>query len=102
MSLDDFSVYSLHGSDIHSFLKPASVSCTIAVTSKYDPPSSENISALGLCLHTDMRAVTLSCSKPQVGFYILVWYWMCLCLGIFINFIVGSMQLRQVDEIIEA
>lgn len=72
MSLDDFSVYSLHGSDIHSFVKPASVSCTIAVTSKYDPSSSENISALGLCLHTDMRAVTLSSSKPQVRFYTIV------------------------------
>ncbi|XP_061177950.1 intermembrane lipid transfer protein VPS13B-like [Saccostrea echinata] len=66
MSLDDFSVYSLHGSDIHSLVKPASVSCTVAVTSKYDPLSSDNISALGLCLHTDMKAVTLSCSKPQV------------------------------------
>ncbi|XP_055998709.1 intermembrane lipid transfer protein VPS13B-like isoform X2 [Ostrea edulis] len=66
MSLDDFSVYSLHGSDIHSVVKPASVSCTVAVTSKYDPSSSDNITALGLCLHTDMRAVTVSCSKPQV------------------------------------
>ena len=45
---------------------PTGVSCTVAVTSKYNPPTSDNISALGLVLHADMDTVGIEIRKEQV------------------------------------
>ena len=45
---------------------PTGMSCTVAVTSKYNPPTSDNISALGLVLHVDMDAVGIEIRKEQV------------------------------------
>ncbi|XP_033726572.1 vacuolar protein sorting-associated protein 13B-like isoform X2 [Pecten maximus] len=78
MTLNNFSIYTLLSTTaIFSILKPVSVNCTVAVSTKYSPPTSDIISALGLCLHTDMRCVTLACSKPQVQ--------LCLSVGIWLN-----------------
>ena len=45
---------------------PTGMSCTVAVTSKYNPPTSDNISALGLVLHADMDTVGIEIRKEQV------------------------------------
>ena len=68
MQLDNFAVYTLRSPSGFPLLKPVSVGCTIAVSSKFAPPTSDTISALGLCLHTDMRAVEMALSKSQVDF----------------------------------
>ncbi|XP_021340497.1 vacuolar protein sorting-associated protein 13B-like isoform X1 [Mizuhopecten yessoensis] len=78
MSLKNFSIYTLLSrTAVFSILKPVSVNCTVAVSTKYSPPTSDVISALGLCLHTDMRSVTLACSKQQVQ--------LCTSTGIWLN-----------------
>ncbi|KAK3589215.1 hypothetical protein CHS0354_020076 [Potamilus streckersoni] len=65
--LKNFASYTIHCSkEALQIVKPVTVTCTIAVSHKYTPTQSENISALGLCLHTDMHAVTLSASHKQV------------------------------------
>lgn len=73
VSLQNCSVYTVHASHTGSqpvqslqLVKPATVSCTVGLSYKYTPPTSDNISALGLCLHTDMRSVTVSSSFEQV------------------------------------
>ncbi|KAL3889914.1 hypothetical protein ACJMK2_002232 [Sinanodonta woodiana] len=63
----NFASYTIHCSkEVLQLVKPITVTCTVAVSHKYTPPQSENISALGLCLHTDMQAVTLATSQKQV------------------------------------
>ena len=71
VSLKNCCIYTVHSSPTLralQLLKPTTVSCTVAVSYKYTPPTSDSISALGLCLHTDMRSVTLSTSMEQVTF----------------------------------
>ena len=72
MSLKNFSVYSIHQQSNSPWkalqlLKPTTVSSTVGVSYKYNPPTSDDISALGLCLHTDMHNVTGSISAEQVS-----------------------------------
>ncbi|XP_060068135.1 intermembrane lipid transfer protein VPS13B-like [Ylistrum balloti] len=77
MTLNNFSIYTIHSKkEIFSILKPVSVNCTVAVSTKYSPPTSDNLSALGLCLHTDMRSVTLACSKRQVHLCLSIVIWL--------------------------
>ncbi|CAC5371342.1 VPS13B [Mytilus coruscus] len=67
MVLNHFCVHTiLSKQTVVPIIKPTTVSCTIGVTTKYNPPTSDNISSLGLCLHTDMHAVVMAISKPQV------------------------------------
>lgn len=69
VSLQNCSVYTVHTTPSFKALqlvKPATVSCTVGVSYKYTPPTSDTISALGLCLHTDMHSVTASTSLEQV------------------------------------
>jgi hypothetical protein len=68
MVLNHFCVHTiLSRQHVVPLVKPTTVSCTIGVTTKYNPPMSDNISSLGLCLHTDMHAVVMAISKSQVG-----------------------------------
>jgi len=71
--LQNCSIYTIHSSSGSTgslqalqLVKPATVSCTVGVSYKYHPPTSDNISALGLCLHTDMRSMVVSTSFQQV------------------------------------
>ena len=71
--LQNCSIYTIHSSSGSTgslqalqLVKPATVSCTVGVSYKYQPPTSDNISALGLCLHTDMRSMVVSTSFQQV------------------------------------
>ena len=73
VSLRNFSVYTLHHVDASSFralqlVKPASVSCTLGLSYKYHPQTSDNITALGLCIHSDMHPVKMALSSEQVGY----------------------------------
>ena len=72
VSLKNFSVYTLHHQSnaplkALQLLKPTTVNSTVGVSYKYNPPTSDDISSLGLCLHTDMHNVTGSVSYEQVG-----------------------------------
>ena len=71
VGLKNFSVYSVHHQSDSPWralqlLKPTTVMSTVGVSYKYQPPTSDDISALGLCLHTDMHNVTGSISPQQV------------------------------------
>ncbi|KAL4227239.1 Vacuolar protein sorting-associated protein 13B [Mactra antiquata] len=69
VSLQNMSAYTVHsGSSMKTYqlVKPATVSCTVGVSFKYTPPTSDNISALGLCLHTDLRSIIVSTSVEQI------------------------------------
>ncbi|XP_063419366.1 intermembrane lipid transfer protein VPS13B-like [Mytilus trossulus] len=67
MVLNHFCVHTiLSKQTVVPIIKPTTVSCTIGVTTKYNPPTSDNISSLGLCLHTDMHAVVMAISKSQI------------------------------------
>lgn len=72
INLQNCAVYTIQSSNtkqslnILPLLKPTTVSCSVGVSYKYNPPTSDNISALGLCVHTDMHSVTLSASVEQM------------------------------------
>ncbi|XP_048244061.1 vacuolar protein sorting-associated protein 13B-like isoform X2 [Haliotis rufescens] len=66
VKLEKLTVYSLHKEKTTlSLFKPLNVASTVAVTCKYTPPTSDNITALGLCLHIDMQPPTIAVSKIQ-------------------------------------
>ena len=67
------SVYTIHqSSQLHYLAEPASVSATVAVTTKYTPPMSDNITSLGLVLHADLDTMVVACSQRQVGMWIFM------------------------------
>ncbi len=69
VKLDKCSVYSIHkGSSLHYLMAPVSLSTTVAVTTKYQPATSDNISSLGLVIHADMDTMSLGLSQHQVGY----------------------------------
>lgn len=99
MTLNNFSVYTLLSkTSIFSLLKPVSVNCTIAVSTKYSPPTSDIISALGLCLHTDMRSVTFALSKPQVQLSISIGLWLNTFLGQVLAFLKRMSSSEKVKD----
>ncbi|WAR00328.1 VP13B-like protein [Mya arenaria] len=77
VNLQNFCLYTLHAHTtignrselpLRAFklVKPATVTSTVGVSYKYNPPTSDNISSLGLCLHTDMKFVTVATSFEQL------------------------------------
>ncbi len=72
LKLRDASVYTTqrgaadNSGSCHDLLAPTGLSCTVAVTTKYQPPTSDAIAALGVVLHADMDAVELRLRKEQV------------------------------------
>ncbi|XP_014791410.2 intermembrane lipid transfer protein VPS13B [Octopus bimaculoides] len=73
ITVSNYSMYSLHPmKKAFSLVKPGSVSCTVAVSTKYHPPASDNISSLALCLHLDMHIMKFACSLKQVQLCISV------------------------------
>ncbi|CAH1773157.1 unnamed protein product [Owenia fusiformis] len=67
IKLQDASIYSLHSQTVsHFVVKPVSVTSTVAVTTKYLPPTSENLAALGLCVHSHMEGVYGGVGKLQI------------------------------------
>ena len=67
LQLTTCSAYTLHASHtVRSIIKPVSASATVAVTTKYNPPTSDAISSLGLCVHVDLQTITVACSNAQV------------------------------------
>ena len=78
------SVYTIHqSSQLHYLAEPASVSATVAVTTKYTPPMSDNITSLGLVLHADLDTMVVACSQRQVGMWIFVYWIVFLKNGLF-------------------
>ncbi|ELT92184.1 hypothetical protein CAPTEDRAFT_228271 [Capitella teleta] len=67
LKLSNASLYTVNeNQQLQHGVKPLGVSATLAVTTKYHPPTSDNITALGLCVHADMDNTAIFCSKPQV------------------------------------
>ena len=67
LKLHAASIYSTHSNKSTFYLvTPTGMSCTVAVTAKYNPPTSDNISSLGLVLHADMDSVGIEVRKEQV------------------------------------
>ncbi|GAB1597682.1 vacuolar protein sorting-associated protein 13B-like [Argonauta hians] len=67
ITVSNYSMYSLHPmKKVFSLVKPGSVSCTVAVSTKYHPPASDNISSLALCLHLDMHTMKFASSLKQI------------------------------------
>ena len=66
--MTNFSVYSLQVPQRAFYVvKPSSLSATLAVTTKYSPPVSDNISSLAFCVHSDMNPISAACNNDQVA-----------------------------------
>ncbi|XP_041362052.1 vacuolar protein sorting-associated protein 13B-like [Gigantopelta aegis] len=64
--LHNLAVYTVHLSGhCWSVCKPLDITSTLGVTCKYNPPTSDNITSLGLCLHVDTQQPTIAISKQQ-------------------------------------
>jgi len=76
VTMDNFSVYTVHKSNtVHHLLKPSSLCATVAVTTKYRFPAADCLSLLGLCIHGDMQYVEVFLVAQQVRF---LWYFVDL------------------------
>ncbi len=61
-------MFSTHADGACFYLTPPTgLSCTVAVTARYVPPTSDTIASLGLVLHADMDSVEVQLRKQQVN-----------------------------------
>ena len=72
VKLDNGSVYTLN-TTVHSMkhepcdiIEPCSLSAMVAVTTKYQPPTSDNISSLALCVHSHTNLLVAKLADGQV------------------------------------
>lgn len=69
VQLGDWSVYTLHaGRECQQLLEGMSITCTLGASAQYNPPTSDNIQALALCVHIDISPPIFAISPPQVKF----------------------------------
>ena len=69
IELCNASVYSLHNQTTLDVVSPVSIVTSVAVTTRYAPPTSDNIASLGLVLHGDMKTIDVAISKTQVCYF---------------------------------
>lgn len=68
MSISDLSCYTIQYGNKLTFLKPVSLSATVAQSSKTD------IASLGVCVHIDMTPIVISTSEVQIYLFASILY----------------------------
>ncbi|XP_077522225.1 vacuolar protein sorting 13B isoform X1 [Amblyomma americanum] len=67
VKLSSWAAFEAHALHVRHMLKPASLSCTVALTSSHSPESQHKPPQLGLCVHVDVEPFHLSLSKKQLN-----------------------------------